>query len=129
MLFHSLLRRYISEKSKLHKYSGSDGKESACSVGNPGLIPTLGRSPGEGEWLPTPVLLPGESPQTEEPGGLQFMGWQRVRHDWASNTHTLKIIKKIYQVILVVTSTTVTTKMQPYYSQAVQNLSKMHQSG
>ena len=27
---------------------GSDGKESACNVGDPGLIPWLGRSPGEG---------------------------------------------------------------------------------
>ena len=27
---------------------GSQGKESACSVGDPGLIPGLGRSPGEG---------------------------------------------------------------------------------
>ena len=27
---------------------GSDGKESACSVGDPGSIPGLGRSPGEG---------------------------------------------------------------------------------
>jgi len=27
---------------------GSDGKESACNVGNLGLIPGLGRSPGEG---------------------------------------------------------------------------------
>ena len=27
----------------------SDGKESACSVGDPGLIPGLGRSPGEGK--------------------------------------------------------------------------------
>ena len=25
-----------------------DGKESACNVGNPGLIPGLRRSPGEG---------------------------------------------------------------------------------
>ena len=24
----------------------------------------------------------------EEPGGLQSMGWQRVRHDWVTNTHT-----------------------------------------
>ena len=28
---------------------GSAGKESACSVGDPGLIPGLGRSPGEGK--------------------------------------------------------------------------------
>ena len=26
-------------------------------------------------------ILPGESPWTEEPGGLQSMGSQRVRHD------------------------------------------------
>ena len=31
---------------------GSDGKESACSVGDPGLIPGLGRSPGEGNSYP-----------------------------------------------------------------------------
>ena len=37
---------------------GSDGKESACSAGDPVLIPGLERSPGE--WLPTPVFLPGE---------------------------------------------------------------------
>ena len=28
--------------------NGSDGKESACNAGDPGLIPSLGRSPGEG---------------------------------------------------------------------------------
>ena len=31
---------------------GSDGKESACSAGNMGLIPGLGRSPGEGNGNP-----------------------------------------------------------------------------
>ena len=31
---------------------GSDGKESACSVGDLGLIPELGRSPGEGKGYP-----------------------------------------------------------------------------
>ena len=32
--------------------SGSDGKESACNAGDPGLIPVLGRSPGEGNSNP-----------------------------------------------------------------------------
>ena len=27
---------------------GSEGKESACNAGNPGLIPGSGKSPGEG---------------------------------------------------------------------------------
>jgi len=31
---------------------GSDGKESACNVGDLGLIPGLGRSPGEGNGNP-----------------------------------------------------------------------------
>jgi len=29
----------------------------------------------------TPVFLPGESQWTEEPGGPQSMGWQRIGHD------------------------------------------------
>ena len=31
---------------------GSDGKESACSAGDLGLIPVLGRSPGRGHGNP-----------------------------------------------------------------------------
>ena len=31
---------------------GSDGKESTCSAGDPGSIPGLGRSPGEGNGHP-----------------------------------------------------------------------------
>ena len=46
---------------------GSAGKESVCNVGDLGLIPGLGRSPGEGKGCP-----------------LQYSGLenlQRVRHD------------------------------------------------
>ena len=32
--------------------SGLDGKESACSVGDPGSVPGSGRSPGEGNGYP-----------------------------------------------------------------------------
>ena len=31
---------------------GSDGKESACNAGDPGLIPGSGKSPGEGNGNP-----------------------------------------------------------------------------
>ena len=31
---------------------GSDSRESACNVGDPGSIPGLGRSPGEGNGNP-----------------------------------------------------------------------------
>ena len=39
----------------------SVGKESACNAKDLGLIPVLGRSPGEGNNYPTSVFLPGES--------------------------------------------------------------------
>ena len=38
---------------------GSEGKESVCNAGDPGSIPGSERFL-EGEWLPTPVFLPGE---------------------------------------------------------------------
>ena len=41
------------------------------------------------KWQPTPVSLAWKSLWTVEPGGLQFMGSQRVRHDWATNTYLL----------------------------------------
>ena len=49
---------------------GPDGKESACSVGDLGLIPGLGRSPGGWHGNPLQYSWPGESPWTEEPGRL-----------------------------------------------------------
>ena len=38
----------------------SDGKESTCNAGDPGLIPKLGRSAGEGKKLPIPLFWPEE---------------------------------------------------------------------
>ena len=51
---------------------GSVGRESAYSAGDPGWIPGLGRSPGEGNGYP-PSILACRVPWTEEPGGLQSM--------------------------------------------------------
>ena len=33
-------------------------------------------------------ILVWEIPRTEEPGGLQSMGSQKVKHDWATNIFT-----------------------------------------
>ena len=56
-------------------------KNQPANAGDLGPIPGLGRR----AWQPTPVFLPGESPWTEELGGLQSMGSQRGGHDWATN--------------------------------------------
>ena len=45
-----------------------------------GSIPGLGRFSGEENGNPYPVFLPGKS-HRQEPGRLQSMGSQRVRHD------------------------------------------------
>ena len=59
---------------------GSDGKESSCNAGDLGVIPGLGRFPGEGN---SNLLQysPWRIPWTEEPGRLQSVGFQRVKHD------------------------------------------------
>ena len=43
--------------------------------------PWVGKIPWRRGWQPTPVLLPGEFPWREEPGGLQSMGLQTVEHN------------------------------------------------
>ena len=51
----------------------SDSQESASSAGDPGLIPRLGRSPGEGNGYPL-LYSRWRIPWTEGPSGLQSMG-------------------------------------------------------
>ena len=43
---------YVCVYTHTHTHCGSDGKGFACNVGDPGLIPGLGRSPGEGNDYP-----------------------------------------------------------------------------
>ena len=53
-------------------------------------VPSLGwEDPLEEDTAtPTPVFLPRESPWTEDPGGLQSVEAQRVRHDWVTKHST-----------------------------------------
>ena len=63
---------------------GSLGKESICNVADVALIDCwVGKIPWRRAWQPTPVFLPGKSQGQEELGGLQSIGWQRVRHNWS----------------------------------------------
>ena len=59
---------------------GSDSKESACHVGELGLMPGSGRSAGGGHGNPLQYSCLG-SPMDRGPGGLQSMELQRVGHD------------------------------------------------
>ena len=57
------------------------GKESSCNMGNLGLIHGSGRSLGEGKATHS-IILAQKIPWTE----LQFVGSQRVRYNWETNT-------------------------------------------
>ena len=59
---------------------GSEDNGSACNAGDLGSIPGLGRSL-EKETATHSGILTWRIPWTEEPGGLQSTGSQRVRHD------------------------------------------------
>ena len=58
----------------------ASGKESSCSAGDLGSIPGSERSPGEGMATYSSILA-WRSLWTEEPGKVQSMGSQRVRHN------------------------------------------------
>ena len=73
---------------------GSDGKESACNSGDPGSIPGSIRYTREGNSNPLQYSHL-KIPWTEEPGGLQSMGSQRVGHNWGIK-HTYMHSKSLY---------------------------------
>ena len=58
---------------------GSSGKESANTgdTGDLGSIPGSGRSPGGGNGSPLQCVLAWEILWTEEPGGIQSVGFQK----------------------------------------------------
>ena len=66
------------------------GKNLPANAGEAGLITGVGRSLEEEELATHSSILAWEIPWTEEPGGLQSMGLQRVEHDLViENAHTV----------------------------------------
>ena len=77
---------------ELFPWGGSDGKESAYNAGDLGSIPRLSSIPGLGaipgwedpqekEMATLSSILAWRIPWTEEPGELQSINSQTVRHD------------------------------------------------
>ena len=72
--------------------SGKNLPANAGDAGDMGSIPGLGKSPGveNGNLLQYSCL---ENPLTEEPGGLQSMGFQRIVQDWMTHARAKMIHK------------------------------------
>ena len=71
----------------------TDGKESACNAGDPGMATYSS-------------ILAWRIPWTEEPGRLQSMGSQRVGHNWVTDTQ-YDHFNEGCQILQI--------KIQPYY--------------
>ena len=70
-------------KEELHHLVSVERPAAAAAIAEArdvGSIPGLGRSPGEGIATHSSILA-WKIPWTEEPGGLQSMGSNKVRHN------------------------------------------------
>ena len=68
--------------SKLGFPVGACGKEPICQCRRykrHEFDPWVRKIPWSRAWQPIPIFLPGESPWTEDPGRLQFIGLHRVK--------------------------------------------------
>ena len=88
----------LVEKGILLLYTfpcSSVGKESACNAGNPGLIPGLGRFPGEGNDNPLQYSCL-ENPMDREAWCFELWCWRRLlRVPWTARRSNQSILKEI----------------------------------
>ena len=62
-------------------HSGKNLPANAGDARDAGFIPGIRKIPWSRKRQPTPIFSPGKIPWTEERGGLQSIGSQRVRHN------------------------------------------------
>ena len=70
---------------------GTSSKEPSCQCKRhkwDGFNFWVRKIPRRRAWQPSSVFLPGESPWTEEPDGLQSVGLQKVGRDWCDGART-----------------------------------------
>ena len=67
-------------------------KNPPANAGESGLIPGLGRGSLEKEMAAFSSILAWKITWTEEPGRLQSLGPQRVRHDQAHTAQQLDVV-------------------------------------
>ena len=93
-MFHFLISVFILKFSQVPTQVGFPGgsvvKTPPANAGDVGLIPGSGRSL-EKEMPTHSSILAWKIPWTEEPGRLQFMGLQRVGHDWATKQRLIQV--------------------------------------
>ena len=74
--------------------------ESACNAGDWGFNLWFGNIPWRRERLPTQVFLPGEFHGQKS----LSMGLKRVRHDWMTDTSSLLLLPKMFNLEIICVS-------------------------
>ena len=67
------------------------------------MVHDLGRSPGKRKMTTHTSILAWEIPWIDEPGRLQSMGSQRVRHDLATKQHTYLLVRVLWYTMTKIT--------------------------
>ena len=75
---------------------GSDGKEPACNAGNPGSVPGLGRSSGEGNGSPLQHSCPESSMDSRLVGHRPWNGKESDTTGQLMHTHKRREALLIY---------------------------------
>ena len=86
---------------------GSDGKASVYNAGYLGSIPGSGRSSGEGNRQPTPVLLPGKFRGWKSLVG--YSPWGRKESDTSERLHF--ILRMFFQSVVITSLSHVNQKL------------------
>ena len=99
LFMHFSLFVFIGENFSQKTYQvgfpgGSDGKESACNVGDPGLTPESGRSPGEGNGNPLQYSC------LENSADRSLVGYSPQGHKESGKTERLTHIHRYYRNFL-----------------------------
>ena len=79
---------------------GSEGKKICLQCGRPRFNPWVREIPLEKGMASHSSILAWRLSWTEEPGGLQSRGSQRVRHDWV-NEHTQEVLGALRSSVLL----------------------------
>ena len=88
-------RKELDTTERLNWTSGSAGKESTCSAEDLGLIPGLGRSPGEGKGHPLQYSGLENSMDCIVRGVAKSRTWLSNFHFWTASRSNQSILKEI----------------------------------
>ena len=124
LLSNMVLRNLELGHSK--SFPGDSGVKNLPAMQGTRILSVSQEEPLEKGMATHSSILAWRRPWTEEPGGIQSMGSQRVGHDWAVNTfkicsHRWKPwdFSSIHRISKIMTQSTIHNKVRGYQNQTI----------